>query len=87
LGWQAVHALPQFVWDFWRGFARAGVRRGIFLALGNRYTGIEHRFYRVGLLKTPPYGKCGLNRKMVWHIYGKTKTAITSSKNQFRPQF
>ena len=27
------------------------------------------------------------NRKMVWHFYGKTKTAITSSKNQFRPQF
>ena len=24
---------------------------------------------------------------MVWHFYGKTKTAITSSKNQFRPQF
>jgi hypothetical protein len=24
---------------------------------------------------------------MVWHFYGKTKTAIISSKNQFRPQF
>ena len=24
---------------------------------------------------------------MVWHFYGKTKTAISSSKNQFRPQF
>ena len=24
---------------------------------------------------------------MVWHFYGKPKTAITSSKNQFRPQF
>ena len=46
-----------------------------------------HRFYRVGPWKTPPYGKCGQNRKMVWHFYGKTKTAITSSKNQFRPQF
>jgi hypothetical protein len=45
-----------------------------------------HRFYRVGLLKTPPYGKCSQNRKMVWHFYGKIKTAITSSKNQFRPQ-
>ena len=45
------------------------------------------RFYRVPDLKTPPYGKCSQNRKMVWHFYGKTKTAITSSKNQFRPQF
>jgi hypothetical protein len=32
-------------------------------------------------------GKCTQNRKMVWHFYGKTKTAIISSKNQFRPQF
>jgi hypothetical protein len=24
---------------------------------------------------------------MVWHFYGKTKTATISSKNQFRPQF
>jgi hypothetical protein len=24
---------------------------------------------------------------MVWHFYGKTKTVIISSKNQFRPQF
>jgi hypothetical protein len=24
---------------------------------------------------------------MFWHFYGKTKTAITSSTNQFRPQF
>ena len=24
---------------------------------------------------------------MVWHFYGKTKIAIISSKNQFRPQF
>ena len=47
----------------------------------------SRRFYRVPVLKTPPYGKCGQNRKMVWHFYGKTKTAITSSKNQFRPQF
>ena len=46
-----------------------------------------HRFYRVGLLKTPPYGKCSQNRKMVWHFYGETKTAIISPKNLFRPQF
>jgi len=24
---------------------------------------------------------------MAWHFYGKNKTAIISSKNQFRPQF
>ena len=50
-------------------------------------------FIGLDLEKHPPtsifhtYGKCGQNRKMVWHFYGKTKTAITSSKNQFRPQF
>jgi hypothetical protein len=46
-----------------------------------------HRFYRVPLLKVSRLGKCTQNRKMVWHFYGKTKTAIISSKNQFRPQF
>ena len=49
--------------------------------------GPTHRFYRVPLLKVSRSGKYSQNRKMVWHFYGKTKTAITSSKNQFRPQF
>jgi hypothetical protein len=46
-----------------------------------------HRYYRVPLLKVSRSGKCTQNRKMVWHFYGETKTAITLSKNQFRPQF
>jgi hypothetical protein len=46
-----------------------------------------HRFYRVGLLKNPRLGKCSQNRKMVLHFYGKTKTAITSSKISVDPNF
>ena len=39
-----------------------------------------HRYYRVPLLKVSRLGKC-----TVWKC--KTKTAMISSKNQFRPQF
>jgi hypothetical protein len=45
------------------------------------------KFYLFLLLKVSQSRNCSQNWKMVWHFYGKTKTAIIWWKNQFRPQF